>query len=39
LTDTKVKKFIEVITCSKLKEKLEEIGGYGFRQTGYVINI
>ena len=39
LTDLKIKKFIEVLTSNELKEKLEEIGGYGFRQTGYVINI
>ena len=39
LEDEKVKKFIEVIKCEKLHKKLDELGGYGYRNLGKNINI
>lgn len=39
LNDDKVKKFIEIIKSNELHDKLEEIGGYGYRQVGNIVNI
>ena len=39
LNDDKVKKFIEIIKSKELHDKLEEIGGYGYRQVGNIVNI
>ena len=39
LDDIKVKKFIEIITSDELKNKLINIGGYGFSNLGKIINI
>jgi molybdate-binding protein len=34
-----VKKFIEVIKSDKLHKKLDELGGYGYSNTGKILNI
>ncbi len=37
LENPKVKAFIEVITSSEFRQKLTEIGGYGFTNTGKIV--
>ena len=39
LNDDKVKKFVEVIKGDELKNKLIELGGYGFENVGKVVDI
>lgn len=39
LSDTKVKKFIEVITSQKLKNQLDKLGGYGYNNLGTIVKI
>ena len=39
IDDYKVKKFIGVINSQKLKNKLDELGGYGYSNLGKIINI
>lgn len=39
LNDHKIKKFIEVIKGAELREKLTNIGGYGFDNVGEIVSI
>ena len=39
LEDEKVKCFIETIKCKELHDKLEELGGYGYKNVGKIIDI
>ena len=37
LEDERVKKFIEILTSKEFKERVEALGGYGFKNTGEII--
>lgn len=39
LEDEKIKEFIEVLKSSEFKERVEELGGYGFEDIGEVVLI
>lgn len=39
LEDVKIQKFIEIIKGENLKQKLDKLGGYGYRNTGKIIYV